>query len=87
MPRLLLTLVVLAYYALHQDVWFWRTPTPLVFGVLPIGLFYHACYVVGASALMWLLVSRAWPARLEADLHSASAGSVPQAAPSASPHE
>lgn len=63
--RLTLTLVVLAFYALHQDVWFWQSATPLVFGVLPIGLFYHACYVVLASALMWLLVSRAWPSELE----------------------
>jgi hypothetical protein len=77
--RLTLTFVVLAYYALHQDVWFWRSAAPLVFGVLPVGLFYHACYVVGASALMWLLVSRAWPARLEADLRSASDATTPAA--------
>ena len=26
-------------------------------GFVPIGLFYHACYAVGASLLMWLLVT------------------------------
>jgi hypothetical protein len=57
--------VVLAFYALHQDLWFWNAARPLVFGALPIGLFYHACYVVSASALMWLLVARAWPSELE----------------------
>ena len=31
---------------LHQDVWLWRSARPLVFGFLPIGLFYHACYAV-----------------------------------------
>jgi hypothetical protein len=62
---LFLTLVVLVFYALHQDFWFWSTATPVVFGVLPIGLFYHASYVLAASALMWLLVARAWPLELE----------------------
>jgi hypothetical protein len=61
----LLALAVIALYALHQDVWFWRTARPLVFGFLPVGLFYHACFCVAASLLMWLLVSLAWPAHLE----------------------
>ena len=34
-------LLVAALYALHQDIWFWREARPLVFGFLPIGLFYH----------------------------------------------
>ena len=42
-------LIVAALYALHQDVWFWREARPLVFGVLPIGLFYHAAYTVAVS--------------------------------------
>jgi hypothetical protein len=53
------------YYALHQDVWFWREARPLVFGILPIGLFYHAAYTAGCSLLLWLLVRRAWPDHLE----------------------
>jgi hypothetical protein len=61
----LLTLAVVAVYALHQDVWFWRTARPLVFGFLPIGLAYHAGYSILAALLMWLLVSHAWPHRLE----------------------
>ena len=40
----------------------------MVFGFLPIGLFYHACYTVAVSALMGLLVKYAWPAHLEANL-------------------
>jgi hypothetical protein len=54
-----------ALYALHQDVWFWREARPLVFGVLPIGLFYHIAYTVAASALMLVLVRWYWPAHLE----------------------
>lgn len=58
-------LLVAALYALHQDVWFWRTARPLVFGVLPIGLFYHAAYTLALSAFLWWLVRRCWPAHLD----------------------
>ena len=63
--RLLLTLAVVALYALHQDIWFWRTARPLVFGFMPIGLFYHACFSVAAALLLAALVKWAWPAHLE----------------------
>ena len=63
--RLVLTLAVLALYALHQDVWFWRTAHPIVFGVLPIGLFYHVAYMLVTAGLLWLLVRRAWPSHLD----------------------
>jgi hypothetical protein len=65
MKRALLALATLAAYALHQDFWFWTSYRPLVLGFLPIGLFYHLCYALGASALMWLLVRHAWPHHLE----------------------
>ena len=52
-------------YVLHQDVWFWRDARPLVFGFLPIGLFYHAAFTVACSALMWLMVKLAWPRHLD----------------------
>jgi hypothetical protein len=65
--RSLLIFAVLAVYALHQDLWFWRAARPLVFGFLPIGLAYHAGFSVLAALLMWLLVSQAWPKHLEGD--------------------
>jgi hypothetical protein len=52
-------------YALHQDFWFWRAARPLVFGFLPIGLFYHAAYTALISLFMWYLVRRYWPSHLE----------------------
>jgi hypothetical protein len=67
MKRLLLVIAVVALYALHQDIWFWRNPR-LVFGFIPIGLFYQACFSVAASLLMWLLVKHAWPAHLEQEI-------------------
>ena len=65
MTRWLLALAVVAFYVLHQDSWFWNTARPLVFGFLPIGLFYHAAYSLGVAALMVLLVRYAWPAEIE----------------------
>ena len=34
--------LILGLVLLHQDVWFW-TDDRLVFGFLPVGLFYHIC--------------------------------------------
>jgi hypothetical protein len=62
---LLLTVLILAVYLLHQDSWNWRTVEPLVFGFLPIGLAYQAGYSVLAAILMALLVKVAWPKHLE----------------------
>jgi hypothetical protein len=56
---------VVLLYLLHQDFWFWHEARPLVFGFLPIGLFYHAAFTVASSGVLWLLVKLAWPAHLE----------------------
>ena len=56
---------VVLLYVLHQDFWFWREARPLVFGFLPIGLFYHAVFTLASSAALWLLVKCAWPSHLE----------------------
>ena len=58
-------LAVAILYLLHQDVWFWRTARPLVFGFLPVGLAWHAAYCVAVALLMWWLTRVAWPAHLE----------------------
>ena len=51
-------------YLLHQDFWFWRDARPLIFGFLPVGLFYHAAFTVASAGVLWLLVKYAWPAYL-----------------------
>lgn len=88
MRNWLLAASAAALYLLHQDVWFWEAARPLVFGFLPIGLFYHAVHSLAAAGLMWALVRFAWPAHLEADAESgagtggaASAASVAAAEP------
>jgi len=57
--------IVAVLYVLHQDIWFWRTARPLVFGFLPIGLFYHAAFTVVTSLALWLLVRLLWPSHLD----------------------
>ena len=74
MKNALLTLLVLLFCALHQDFWFWREARPLVFGFLPIGLFYHACYALAAAVLLALLVRFAWPGHLEKDTQERDSG-------------
>ena len=68
MKRVLLIFLVVILYVLHQDFWFWDTAHPLIFGFLPISLFYHASFSLVASLLMWLLVKHAWPSQLEREI-------------------
>ena len=77
MRNWLLAAAVVVLYLLHQDSWFWHAARPLVFGFLPVGLFYHAAYSLAVAGLMWALVRFAWPANLEADAESAAAASDP----------
>ena len=58
--------LVALLYALHQDIWFWRAARPLVFGVLPVGLFYHAAFTVVTAIALWVLVRLVWPHHLDA---------------------
>jgi hypothetical protein len=62
---LLLTLMVLVVYWLHQDYWNWTKAEPLVFGFLPVGLAYHVGYSILAAIMMAVLVKFAWPKHLE----------------------
>jgi hypothetical protein len=62
---LLVTVLVLVVYLLHQDFWNWKKLDPLIFGFLPIGLAYHAGYSILAAILMAGLVWIAWPRHLE----------------------
>jgi len=71
MRRVAAIAIVTALYVLHQDVWFWRTARPLVFGVLPVGLFYHAAYTVATSCALLVLVRLLWPADLDEGTPSA----------------
>jgi hypothetical protein len=57
--------LVLALYVLHQDFWFWDDARPIVFGFLPVGLFYHVAYTVVISLVLRSLVKHHWPSHLD----------------------
>jgi Protein of unknown function (DUF3311) len=65
MRRLGWLIAIAVLYGLHQDIWFWRTAHPLVFGFLPVGLAYHAAYCIAVSLVMWTLTRLEWPDHLE----------------------
>ena len=69
-------LLVLLLLILHQDNWFWSNPQ-LVFGFMPIGLFYHACISIAAGITWFLAIQFAWPAGLDAAPAVRDAGGVP----------
>ncbi|MGI9455399.1 MAG: DUF3311 domain-containing protein [Aeoliella sp.] len=53
-------LLIALLLVLHQDNWFWNDGT-LVFGFMPIGLFYHACISVAAGVTWFLATKFCWP--------------------------
>ena len=80
-----LSLAVLALYVAHQDFWFRDVARPLVFGFLPVGLFYHVVLCVAIAGLMRVLVRHAWPAELERRVEDpAPAGSTSSSASASS---
>ena len=69
-PWIIAALVVLLLI-LHQDNWFWTDDT-MVFGFMPIGLFWHVCISIGATLTWALATVIAWPVH-EDELASGSA--------------
>lgn len=62
--RLIIAGLILLLIILHQDNWNWGN-TNLVFGFVPVTLFYHMGISTGA-AIVWYLATRiAWPDELE----------------------
>ena len=61
----LLTLIFLLVLFLRHDYWNWDTPGYLLFGFLPVGLWWQSLVTILASIMMWLMVKLAWPYHLE----------------------
>lgn len=64
--KYVVAILVVTLIVLHQDNWNWDNDR-LLFGFLPIGLFYHACISIGASAVWLIAVKFAWPHELEVE--------------------
>jgi len=62
--RLIIAGLVLLLIVLHQDNWNWDNSN-LVFGAIPVTLFYQMCISIGASAVWYLATKIAWPEDLE----------------------
>ena len=60
-----LTLIFLLVLFLRHDYWNWDTPGYLLFGFLPVGLWWQALVTILASIMMWLMVTLAWPTHLK----------------------
>lgn len=67
--RYFVWILVALLLVLHQDNWFWNDNT-LVFGVIPVGLFYHACISLAAGVTWYLATCFAWPVTTEDALDS-----------------
>lgn len=61
--RRLAYLLLAILYLLHNDLWLWHDGR-LVAG-LPAGLVYHVGFCAAAAVMLFLLVTRAWPAHLD----------------------
>lgn len=57
-------ILVAVLAVVHQDLWWWDDKT-LVFGFMPIGLFYHALFSIMAACVWAMAVKWAWPSHLE----------------------
>ena len=64
--RRFIWVAALILLVLHQDIWFWDSHRPMVFGFLPIGLAYHAAFSLMAAVIWALAIRFAWPYELEA---------------------
>ena len=71
---MIIALLVVILLVLHQDNWFWESDA-LVFGIMPIALFYHACISISATCV-WLLATKiAWPVEIIEQAKAAAADS------------
>ena len=58
--RMAIWVMVLILLIIHQDFWNWNDGT-LVFGFMPMGLFYHACISLAAGCVWFMACQFAWP--------------------------
>ena len=69
----LVTATVLLLAARH-DYWNWETARPLLFEIVPVGLWWQALVSVGAAGLLWLMVRYAWPGWIEEEVAEGEKG-------------
>lgn len=68
----LLSAMVAGLLVMRNDFWQWDEPGYLLFGALPVGLWWQALATLLASVTMALMVRFAWPAKLEDEATAAA---------------
>ena len=59
-------ILVVALLIAHQDNWNWNDDR-LVFGFMPMGMFYHVLISLAAGFVWFLVCVFAWPCELKED--------------------
>ena len=57
-------ILVVVLLLLHHDFWFWNDGR-LVYGIFPVGLFYHVIISIAAACVWFYAVTFAWPRELD----------------------
>jgi hypothetical protein len=78
MKRAVVYALMGALYLLHNDLWAWDDPRPVL--GLPVGLTYHVLFCFAVAGVMWLALRWAWPADVEPEVEPA-AGEAGRGAP------
>lgn len=60
-----LVVAFLVVVLLRHDFWNWSSYKPLLFGFLPVGLWWQGMVSILAAVMMSLMVRFAWPQHLE----------------------
>lgn len=63
--RLVVYGLIVLLALLHQDFWWWGSIDPLLFGFIPVGLWYHALVSLLAAALWFAAIKFCWPAGVD----------------------
>lgn len=62
--KIFISSLFLVLLVLHQDFWWWGNDM-LVFGILPIGLAFHALFSIACAGLGGLAISTIWPGEID----------------------
>jgi hypothetical protein len=60
-PRKFVWGAVILLIILHQDVWFWDSFNPLLFGFMPISMAYHILISILAASVWFVATKVCWP--------------------------
>ncbi len=59
--HIIVSVVLLVYALLHFDLFLWNQIHPIMFGFMPIGLFYHVIYILLFYVILRIIYRIIWP--------------------------